>query len=47
MKTIKTIITVLLLTAGMAAQAQQVIVNIDMSRDEEPETVVDIQQLSD
>ena len=32
---------------GKQAQAQQVIVNIDMSRDEEPETVVDIQQLSD
>ena len=32
---------------GKSAQAQQVIVNIDMSRDEEPETVVDIQQLSD
>lgn len=33
---------------GKNAQAQQVIVNIDMSRDdEEPDTVVDIQQLSD
>lgn len=32
---------------GKQVQAQQVIVNIDMSREEEPETVVDIQQLSD
>lgn len=32
---------------GKSTQAQQVIVNIDMGRDEEPETVVDIQQLSD
>jgi len=32
---------------GKQAQAQQVIVNIDMNRDSEPETVVDIQQLSD
>lgn len=32
---------------GKSAQAQQVIVNIDMNRDEEPDTVVDIQQLSD
>lgn len=32
---------------GKNVQAQQVIVNIDMSREEEPETVVDIQQLSD
>ena len=32
---------------GKTAQAQQVIVNIDMSRTNEPEPVVDIQQLSD
>lgn len=32
---------------GKQVQAQQVVVNIDMSREEEPETVVDIQQLSD
>lgn len=32
---------------GKTAQAQQVVVNIDMSRNEEPDTVVDIQQLSD
>ena len=32
---------------GKQVQAQQVVVNIDMSRDEESETVVDIQQLSD
>lgn len=32
---------------GKQVQAQQVVVNIDMSRDEESDTVVDIQQLSD
>lgn len=32
---------------GKQVQAQQVVVNIDMSRMEEPEQVVDIQQLSD
>ena len=32
---------------GKNVQAQQVVVNIDMSRDEEPGQVVDIQQLSD
>lgn len=32
---------------GKSTQAQQVVVNIDMSRTEEPEEVVDIQQLSD
>ena len=32
---------------GKQVQAQQVVVNIDMNRDSEPETVVDIQQLSD
>lgn len=32
---------------GKQTQAQQVVVNIDMSRDADPETVVDIQQLSD
>ena len=32
---------------GKQTQAQQVVVNIDMSRTEEPEEVVDIQQLSD
>lgn len=32
---------------GKQTQAQQVVVNIDMSRAEEPEEVVDIQQLSD
>lgn len=32
---------------GKQVQAQQVVVNIDMSRTEEPEQVVDIQQISD
>lgn len=32
---------------GKQVQAQQVVVNIDMSRDEEPESVVNIEQLSD
>lgn len=32
---------------GRQVQAQQVVVNIDMNRTEEPDTVVDIQQISD